>query len=136
MPQSLDNFINDSPARVLPALYALVKSAQPPRDMANFFMVATDPEETTIIVRESEIPDVDVLGVERGYRLIEFRPAIPFQGVGFLAAISRAIADAGLNILVVLTFSKDYILLKDATLPHALDALANACFQIVNDSAS
>ena len=65
------------------------------------------------------------------YKLIEFRPAVPFQTVGFLAKIAETIANEGMNILIVSTFSKDYIMIKEEFMrKRFILALKNVGFPI------
>ena len=64
------------------------------------------------------------------YKLIEFKPAVPFQTVGFLAKIAEVIANQGMNILIVSTFSKDYIMIKEELLEKGIQALKNTGFPI------
>jgi hypothetical protein len=65
------------------------------------------------------------------FKLFEIRPVTPFLAVWFLATITRAVADQGLNILVVSTYSKDYILVKDETYTNASEALKWLWFKII-----
>lgn len=129
--QSLSAIISRSPVRVMPDRYVVAKCADIPSG-SDFFMVARDADEVTLIAEESELDGIALLGMEGDYRLLEIRMATPFQGVGFLATVSRAIADVGLNIFIVSTYSKDYILLKEHSVPKGLEALASLGFPIVN----
>ena len=61
--------------------------------------------------------------IHRGYRIIRFNLLVPFEGVGFIATLSRAIADRGINLLAASAYSFDYILVKEDDLPSALEAL-------------
>ena len=71
-----------------------------------------------------------VLELVGDYKLIEFKPAVPFQTVGFLAKIAEIIANQGMNILIVSTFSKDYIMIKEEFCEKGLKALKSAGFPI------
>ena len=70
------------------------------------------------------------LMVQTDYKLIEFKPAVPFQTVGFLAKIAEVIANQGMNILIVSTFSKDYIMIKEELLEKGIQALKDTGFPI------
>jgi len=125
----LDEVIRKSPVAMLPGTYCVARMLEPPA-APQHFMVATDARETTVIARESDLGDLSPVEVRSGYRLIEIRTATPFEGVGFLAAICQAIANVGLNILVVCTYSAEYILLKSDEAEIGLAALARAGFPI------
>lgn len=127
---SLDDTIRKSPVRVMPGRYAVARCADMPAS-GSYFMVARDADEITVIAEESEVAALGALEVENGYRLLEIRVATPFQGVGLLAAVSRAIAAAGRNVLIVSTYSKDYLLLKEETAAVGMQALSSAGFPVV-----
>lgn len=50
--------------------------------------------------------------------------------MGFLAKIAEIIANQGINILIVSTFSKDYIMIKEEFCEKGLQALKNVGFPI------
>lgn len=77
------------------------------------FMVSKDKDEITVVTKKENLKKLNVLEVVGDYKLIEFKPAVPFQTVGFLAKIAETIANEGMNILIVSTFSKDYIMIKE-----------------------
>ena len=96
----------------------------------NHFMVSKDKDEITVITKKENIKNLKVLELVGDYKLIEFRPAVPFQTVGFLAKIAEVIANQGMNILIVSTFSKDYIMIKEQFCEKGLTALKNIGFPI------
>jgi hypothetical protein len=57
------------------------------------------------------------------YRAIRMNLLAPFEGVGFISAVSGAIARAGVNILAVSAYSFDYFLVKEEDLEKTLRAL-------------
>ena len=96
----------------------------------NHFMVSKDKDEITVITKKEKIKNLKVLELVGDYKLIEFRPAVPFQTVGFLAKIAEVIANKGMNILIVSTFSKDYIMIKEQFCEKGLTALKSIGFPI------
>ena len=96
----------------------------------NHFMVSKDKDEITVITKKENIKNLKVLELVGDYKLIEFRPAVPFQTVGFLAKIAEVIANQSMNILIVSTFSKDYIMIKEEFCEKGLTALKNIGFPI------
>ncbi|MFN8553807.1 MAG: ACT domain-containing protein [Candidatus Obscuribacterales bacterium] len=46
------------------------------------------------------------------YKLIALNVSVPFYSVGFIATVCDALASAGMNVLVVSTFSRDYIMVR------------------------
>lgn len=129
MAQTLSDVIRNSPVRVMPGRYAVVRCADVP-DSRDCFMVARDADETTAIAEESKLPALPALATQKGYRLVAIEVAAPFQAVGFLSTVTGALAGAGLDILVVSTYSKDYLLLKEESVAEGLQALAEAGFPV------
>lgn len=74
------------------------------------FMVSKDRDEITVVTKKENLKELNVLEVVGDYKLIEFKPAVPFQTVGFLAKIAETIANVGMNILIVSTFFQKIIL--------------------------
>jgi len=94
------------------------------------FMITKDKDEITVVAEANQIPDLDF--VERNkedYKLIALNVSIPFYTVGFLAKVSQAIAEGGMNILIVSTYSKDYIMVKKDVLDKALGILKRLGFR-------
>jgi hypothetical protein len=125
----LADVIANSPVTVQPGAYCVAQLRDSPAP-PGCFMVATDCNETTVIMREDQLGAIDPADVRLGYRLVEIRVATPFEGVGFLATICGAVADAGLNICVVSTFSADYILLKQDEVEAGIAALERVGFPL------
>ena len=94
------------------------------------FMVSKDKDEITVVTKKENLKELNVLEVVGDYKLIEFKPAVPFQTVGFLAKIAETIANVGMNILIVSTFSKDYIMIKEELLEKGIQALKDTGFPI------
>ena len=94
------------------------------------FMVSKDKDEITVVTKKENLKELNVLEVVGDYKLIEFKPAVPFQTVGFLAKIAETIANEGMNILIVSTFSKDYIMINEELCEKGIVALKNVGFPI------
>jgi len=89
-------------------------------DLNGHFMVSRDGDEITVVTKEENLSGLDL--IERNpdyYRLIALNVSKPFYSVGFLATVSQALASQGMNILIVSTYSKDYVLVKEDRLEEA-----------------
>ena len=62
------------------------------------------------------------------WKLIEFKISTPFYVVGFLSTISKTIAAQGCNCLIVSTYSKDYLLVREDEFDRAKSALIGLGF--------
>jgi hypothetical protein len=74
-------------------------------------MVSKDQNEITVVTKEENLSKLDVIEKNKDYyQLIELKVFIPFYSVGFLASVANIIAEREMNILIISTYSKDYIM--------------------------
>jgi hypothetical protein len=66
------------------------------------------------------IRDAKVAG---GYRLLTFDIELDLEVVGFMAEVSRILAEAGVPIMALSAFTRDHLLIKQEDLAKALKAL-------------
>ncbi len=87
-------------------------------------MISRDTYETTVVTKEEHLDDVEVLDVNADrWLLLAIDCASPFYCVGFIASISAVLSGAGMDILVVSTFSCDWVFVKEEDGPRASDLL-------------
>jgi len=99
------------------------------RDAGQHLMIARDERETTVVTTPEGLAAADVIEVNPDrWLLLSIDCAHPFYCVGFIAKLSAALSDAGLDILVVSTFSRDWVFVKEGDAPRAADVLASAGF--------
>jgi hypothetical protein len=125
---SLAEVIKSSPVIVHKERYAYLKS--PEKELKNHFLLSQDRDEITIITEEKNIKNTKYKKEVKWFKLFEFKVSIPFIAVGFLAKISKAMADKGINILIVSTFSKDYGLIREENFKSAIKALEEVGFSV------
>lgn len=97
------------------------------------FFVSRDNDEITVVTKKEAVPDLDL--VERNkddYALIAMLVSVPFYSVGFLAVLSDALAGNDMNILIVSTYSKDYIMVREDLLDKTIGVLRGMGFQEKN----
>ncbi len=89
------------------------------------FMISSDNDEITVVTLEENIKQLE-LEERRGenYSIIELNPSMPFYTVGLLAAVSGAIAKFGISLLVISTYSKEYVLVNEKYANAARNALS------------
>ena len=83
-----------------------------------------------MVTEEKNLPFVKYEEEVKWFKLIEIKVSLPFLAKGFLAKITEVIAEKNLNVLVISTFSKDYILVYEETYEIAIEALKSAGFPI------
>jgi hypothetical protein len=113
-------YFKNGRAVVSPGTYAIVKTR---RALVNAFAVIKDDRETTCIIDEAKLGSQKFLGFEGDWRLITFDMVLPLSLVGFFAAVSGALADAGVNIFTVSAYTTDHVFVKSLKLDVAVKAL-------------
>lgn len=92
-------------------------------------MITRDEKETTVVTTDDAIADVDVLSMNPDrWLLLAIDCANPFYCVGFIAKISTFLSGAGLDILVVSTFTRDWVFVKEEEAEKAAEILMAAGF--------
>lgn len=91
--------------------------------MPNAFAVIESVDEITVVIDDALLVLDDVMEIEKGWKLLTFDAVLPFGLVGFLASVSKALADAGVSIFALSAYSTDHVMVKEADLEKALEAL-------------
>ena len=105
------------PAAQLPSVSS---SSQP----ADFWSVTRSVDELSVICAEDAIPAGAV--AERGWRALRVAGPLDFALTGVAAALTAPLAAADVSVLPIATFDTDYLFVRAASLPRALEALAAA----------
>ena len=129
--ENLNEVIKSSPVVVHKGRYAYLKADE--KNLNNHFLLSKDKDETTIVTEEKNIKDVKYEKDVKWFKLFEFKVSAPFLAPGFLAKITKTIADKGLNILVISTFSKDYVLIREEHYNTAVKAFQEVGFSITEE---
>lgn len=128
MTSELKKIIEQSSFEVQKGRFVYTRVGSGPK-VKNHFMVTEDEDEITVVTREENLGDLDLIERNKdNYSLIALNVSVPFYSVGFLAAVSGAIAKGGMNILIASTYSKDYIMVKEEKLKKAREALLSLGF--------
>ncbi len=119
MNSEIEKIIKESTFKIEEGRFVYAKVSRAP-SIENHFMVSRDVDEITVVTKEENLLELNLKERNKDfYRLISLNVSIPFYSVGFLATVSQAIAKEGMNILIVSTYSKDYIMIKDDRLEDA-----------------
>ena len=91
------------------------------------FMIFSDKWEVTLLLDDIDFQTirhaVRDAKIQGGFRLLSFDIELDFSVVGFLAEISRILAEAKISIVALSAFSRDHILIKQNDLANALKVL-------------
>ena len=91
------------------------------------FMIFKDKFEITLLLDEIDFGkirnEIQNAKIERGFRILTFDVELDFNVYGFLAEITRVLAEAEIPIVALSAFSRDHILIKQENLAKALKVL-------------
>lgn len=100
------------------------------REVEGFVSLTRDKEEITLIVAEETwhklAPRFPGAVAQEGRRLIRFEAVLDFSVVGFIAEISRALAEADISILSISTYRTDAVLVHESRFDDAVNAIKQA----------
>ena len=81
-------------------------------------------DELTVVCGEVSVPTG--IRVEKGWRALKVDGPLDFSMIGVLASLAEVLASAKISIFVLSSYDTDYILIKEADLRMASQALAQA----------
>jgi hypothetical protein len=91
------------------------------------FMIFRDKWEVTLLVDEIDFKTIRYAirdaKIQGNFRLLSFDIELDFETVGFLAQISKILAEANISIVALSAFSRDHLLIKQEDLPKVLKVL-------------
>ncbi|MCY7346269.1 MAG: ACT domain-containing protein [Pyrinomonadaceae bacterium] len=93
------------------------------------FMIFRDQWEVTLLLDEIDFRTIrDAIREAKtagNYRLLSFDVELDFTVVGFLAAVTKILAEAEIPIIALSAFSRDHLLIKQEDLAKTLKILGN-----------
>jgi hypothetical protein len=95
----------------------------------SFFTITRTDEELSIVCEEAVIdPEHGIthIKIEPGWRCMKLHGPIPFSTTGVIAALTTALADAGISVSPIATYDTDYLFVKADRLQDAIAALRSA----------
>lgn len=128
MEEQLQHIIHASTFGIEPGIWVYAKVRSVPT--GKHFLVAQDNDEITVVTTDGRLDELDLIERNKDdYVLIRIDISIPFYAVGFLAAVTSAIAEKQANVLVVSTYSRDYVLVSTEHQEMARQAMLELGFQ-------
>ena len=94
-------------------------------------MLSNDGDEITAILEEKNLKNISYENAEKWFKVISVNVSTHFLGAGLLAEISAKIAEKGINIFIVSTFSKDFILLREDDACQGIKILIENGFPVI-----
>ena len=119
----LEDYFQNGKFYIWKETFAIVKSE---KLLPDAFAVIKDKNEITVIIEQSKIKsNRNIVKIDKYWKIITFDMVLPFGLVGFLAKISKTLADENISIFVISAFSTDHILVKEKNLKKAISKLKN-----------
>ena len=99
-------------------------------DLASeFYFIGKTDEELSLVCKTEDVPS-KVTARDDGWRGFRVRGVLDFSLIGILAGLSGILAAHQIGIFAVSTYNTDYILVKEADFPRALEALASEGYTV------
>ena len=106
---NLPNFIKNCKFYIWKENFAIVKAK---RTCPNSFATIIDKNEITIVIEQGKVKEREVIAIEKDWKILTFDMVLPFGLVGFLATVTKVLADLGISVYVISAYSTDHILIK------------------------
>jgi hypothetical protein len=97
-----------------------------PKSLFNSIFYSVSQTEDELSVVAPVMVKLEAEKTEPGWSVLKIAGPLEFSETGILAGIASTLAEAGISIFAISTFDTDYILVKDAQLKAAKDALSAA----------
>lgn len=113
---TLQGYLHDGHVTIWDGTFAIMKSK---KLYPNAFANIIDKTETTVILDETHVHEEDIIDIERNWKILTFEMRLPFDLVGFLATVTRVLAEKHIPIMAVSAYSTDHILVKQNDVAEA-----------------
>jgi len=116
----LKKYFENGKVYVWKETFAIIKSKKP---YLNAFANIIDKNEITVIIEQSKCDGKNIIEIEKDWKILTFDMVLPFGLVGFLAKVSKALADEKISVFAISAYSTDHILVKEKDLTRAEEKL-------------
>jgi len=117
-----ENYFKNGKVYVWKETFAVVKSKRP---LPDAFAIIQDKNEITVVIDQSKVNSEDVIEIEKNWKILTFDMVLPFELIGFLAKVSKVLADENISVFAISAYSTDHVLVKEKDLPKAVKQLEN-----------
>ena len=97
--------------------------------MSGLVFIGHTDSELSLVCQTNKTP-ANTVAREDGWRAMRVAGTLDFSLTGILSGIAKALADAGVPIFAVSTYDTDYILVKQAHLDRAVEALRRDGYEV------
>ena len=114
------NYFKNGKVYVWKETFTIIKAKKP---CSVAFANIVDKNETTVIIEQSKYNKKNVIEIEKDWKILTFDMVLPFGLVGFLAKVSKVLADEKIPIFAISAYSTDHILVKEKDLTRTEEKL-------------
>ena len=119
--KKVEDYLKDCQLKVWEGQYSVFKTNAKPD--AEFVCYIKDHNEITIVAETGSIASHYILEEESGWKIITFEAVLPFDLVGFMAAVAKVLAEEQISIFALSAYSTDHVLVKVDKLESAIQKL-------------
>ena len=102
----------------------------PLRASSGLFSVTRTVDELSVVCPEDDAPEA-ASDVSPGWRALKVHGPLDHNEVGVLASIAGPLAEAGVSLFPLATYDTDYVLVREADVPRARNALIRAGHEVL-----
>ena len=113
----------------LPHRLTVAKYEAMPQGLKGLYSLSVSDREISLVAETALLPEGS-FAREDGWRALRVAGELDFSLVGVLAALSAALAEAGIPLFAISTFDTDYLLVKEEHLSAAETALMRKGYSI------
>ena len=96
-----------------------------------FVSITRTLHELSVVCPQDHVPET--IYCERDWHMIQVEGSMDLSMVGVLAALTKPLAEAGINLFAMSTFDTDYLLVKAQKLEKAKQSLEKAGYTFTNN---
>jgi uncharacterized protein len=94
------------------------------QQVSGSFATIADHTEITVIAKTGTVQKDSIFAEEAGWNILTFDMVLPFELVGFLAVVTKILADEKISVFALSSYSTDHILVKEKDLPKTIEKMA------------
>ncbi|MBI2113179.1 MAG: ACT domain-containing protein [Candidatus Wildermuthbacteria bacterium] len=128
--KNIQEYFSNGQITVSKKVFAIATAKELVKDA---FAAIQDEKETTVVVDQSKLDQYKdvLLEIDRDWKIITFDLLLPIDMVGFIATVANALAEEGISILVISSYSTDHILVQDYDLAKAITKIQSFGCKVV-----
>jgi len=117
---NLENYFKNGKIYLWKETFAIIKAK---KSNFNAFANIIDKNEITVIIDQLKYIPENVIEIEKDWKILTFDMIIPFEVLGFMAKVSKALSEEKIVLFAISAYSTDHILVKKQDLKRAKEKL-------------